>query len=61
MLAKLMLTLEDPISALEKNHPILSMFLFQILTAVGMIIVVGTIALTGGLAIWLFYRFMGVL
>ena len=54
MLAKLVLTLEE-------NHPIVSMLLFQVLTAIGMIIVVGSIALTGGLAIWLFYRFMGVL
>jgi len=54
MLANLILKLGSPIDSLEKNHPLMSMLLFQILTAIGMIIVVGSIALAGGLAIWLF-------
>lgn len=61
MFAKLMLRLENPIDALEKSHPMLFMITFQILTAIAMIIAVGGIALTGGMVIWLFYRFMGVL
>lgn len=61
MLLKMIMPREKNIEDFADNHSVFSMILFQILIAVGMLAVVGGVALAGGGVIWLFYHMMGVM
>lgn len=65
MIAKLILKLTSPmeqeIDNLCQRFPLLSSICFQLVAAIFMIGVVGTIALIGGSVIWVFYKMFGVM
>lgn len=65
MAAKLLLKLKGPlehkIDCFCQRFPLFSSVCIQLAAAISMICVVGSIAMVGGSAIWLFYKLFGVM